>query len=133
MINLFEFFPVFEPPQKTKQKMKNKTRTIPLDNGIVDSDDDQPYLASIALDRTEFDVNIEHTAQSITRPTTTTTTTLATSTLKLKNCRRLIEKRAHTLDDFMEGKNYSHNTRLHTKMHQKSYSSSTDRHTYVDS
>lgn len=101
--------------QTPETKNPKSKQTIPLDNGIVDSDDGQPYVASIALDRTEFDVNIEHTAQSITRPTTTTTTTLATSTLKLRNCRRLIEKRAHTLDDFMEGKNYSHNTRLHTK------------------
>ncbi|XP_055319905.1 potassium voltage-gated channel subfamily H member 6 isoform X4 [Sitodiplosis mosellana] len=37
-------------------------------------------------------------------PTTTTTTTRGATASKAKNCRGLIQKRAHTLDDFMEGK-----------------------------
>lgn len=41
-------------------------------------------------------------ARTTTIPTTTTTITLA-ATSKTKNCRGLIQKRAHTLDDFMEG------------------------------
>lgn len=36
-------------------------------------------------------------------PTTATTTTQAATTSKAKNCRGLIQKRAHTIDDFMEG------------------------------
>lgn len=36
-------------------------------------------------------------------PTTTSTTTQAVTTSNAKNCRSLIQKRAHTLDDFMEG------------------------------
>lgn len=41
-------------------------------------------------------------ARTTTVPTITTTTTLA-ATSKTRNCRGLIQKRAHTLDDFMEG------------------------------
>lgn len=88
-----------------------------LHGWTVDSDDDLAYVASKALDRPEFDANIEHTARTTTRPTTTTTTTLAASTLNVKNCRRLIEKRAHTLDDFMEGNDHSQDTNTHTTTH----------------
>lgn len=74
---------------------------------VVDSDEDQALIASKRNIRNIFDLNVEHNIRTTTLPTTTTTTTQAVTASKMKNCRPLIEKRAHTLDDFMEGNSLS--------------------------
>lgn len=59
-------------------------------------------------------------ARTTTVPTITTTTTLA-ATSKTRNCRGLIQKRAHTLDDFMEGNGKlkkERKTRQHSLTHK---------------
>lgn len=72
----------------------------------VNSDEELALIESLANDRNEIETNIENinNVRTTTVPTTTTTTTQAATTSKSKNCRGLIQKRAHTLDDFMEGK-----------------------------
>lgn len=84
---------------------KKKTAHFPLHDNIVDSDEEQALIESLANDRNEIDLNYENinNVRTTTVPTTTTTTTQAATTSKTKNCRGLIQKRAHTLDDFMEG------------------------------
>lgn len=70
-------------------------------------DDEQALIESQANSRLEIDISksINHlnNIRTTTAPTTTTTTTQAATASKAKNCRGLIQKRAHTLDDFMEG------------------------------
>lgn len=75
----------------------------------ADVDEDQAFSDSQANSQHEFDHCHFHNFRTITVPTTTTTTTQAATTTKTKNCRGLIQKRAHTLDDFMEGKRYIKN------------------------
>lgn len=70
----------------------------------ADVDEDQALSDSQANSQHEFDHSHFNNFRTITVPTTTTTTTQAATTTKTKNCRGLIQKRAHTLDDFMEGK-----------------------------
>lgn len=71
----------------------------------ADVDEDQAFSDSQANSQHEFDHSHFNNFRTITVPTTTTTTTTqAATTTKTKNCRGLIQKRAHTLDDFMEGK-----------------------------
>lgn len=67
-------------------------------------DEDQTLSDSQANSQHEFENSHFNNFRTITVPTTTTTTTQAATTTKTKNCRGLIQKRAHTLDDFMEGK-----------------------------
>lgn len=73
----------------------------------ADSDGEQALIESQANSRQEFDIsksiNQLNNLRTTTAPTTTTTTTQAATASKAKNCRGLIQKRAHTLDDFMEG------------------------------
>lgn len=70
----------------------------------ADLDDEQALIESQANSRQEIDIsNHLNNFRTTTAPTTTTTTTQAATASKAKNCRGLIQKRAHTLDDFMEG------------------------------
>lgn len=89
----FSFFLLFRA--RTCCRVKNLYKKK---NSKTKIDEEQALIQSQAI-------NNEHltnaNARTTTVPTTTTTTTLAAS--KTKNCRGLIQKRAHTLDDFMEG------------------------------
>lgn len=118
------------PTTKKKNKSNNKNRTkLPFNieyelhdhvrththtnahvhTHITDDsgDDEQALIESQANSRLEIDISksINHlnNIRTTTAPTTTTTTTQAATASKAKNCRGLIQKRAHTLDDFMEG------------------------------
>lgn len=70
-------------------------------------DEEQALIESHANSRHEIAMSksISHlnNLRTTTATTTTTTTTQAATSTKAKNCRGLIQKRAHTLDDFMEG------------------------------
>lgn len=80
--------------------MKNKPNCL----HTADLDSDQSSIESQANSRHELDMTNLNNVRTTTAPTTTTTTTQAATASKVKNCRSLIQKRAHTLDDFMEGK-----------------------------
>lgn len=72
----------------------------------ADLDEEQALIEAQANVRQEIDVTKSIDRLNNLRTTTapTTTTAQAATTSKAKNCRALIQKRAHTLDDFMEGK-----------------------------
>lgn len=69
--------------------------------GAADVNEDQSLSDSSANSRYDFYNSHLNNIQTITVPTTTTQAATETQT---KNCRGPIQKRAHTLDDFMEGK-----------------------------
>lgn len=67
-------------------------------------DEENALIESLANSQHDINTNSQlNNLRTATVPTTTTTTTQAATTSKAKNCRGLIQKRAHTLDDFMEG------------------------------
>lgn len=87
---------------KRKKKKKNAEKlstNVVEDNALTAAT--QP-LNPNELNRITLSANCNARTASI--PTATTTTTREAATSKSKNCRGLIQKRAHTLDDFMEGK-----------------------------
>lgn len=70
-------------------------------------DEEEALLQSHASNNDAYNLKYPN-ARITTQPTTITTTTQA-ATSNTRNSRGLIQKRAHTLDDFMEGnkkKNY---------------------------
>lgn len=73
--------------------------------GTADLDEENALIESIANNQHDIDMNNSnlHMLRITAAPTTATTTTQAATTSKAKNCRGLIQKRAHTIDDFMEG------------------------------
>lgn len=83
------------------QKPKKSMQKITISNVV----EDHALTATQPLNPNELNritLSANCNARTTTIPSTTTTITLA-ATSKTKNCRGLIQKRAHTLDDFMEG------------------------------
>lgn len=70
--------------------------------GTADLDGESSLIESLAYNQQDIDKNNSN-LNNLQTTTVTTTTTQAATTSKVKNCRSLIQKRAHTLDDFMEG------------------------------
>lgn len=109
---------------KINKNQNNTTRTKKKPNctHTADLDEDQSLIESQVNSRNDLDIPNSHinNVRTSTVPTTTTTTTQAATATNAKNCRGLIQKRAHTLDDFMEGKrNLPRNSILHQKKNKE--------------